>query len=207
MSLEAMEDKITNNQVKAADVDTFIADQLEKLRKFYDSLGPADSIVHTDDIEVSDIAGAMNAQGLGALNSVIDLLNNQLTLACKSVPILMGINNSTSETHANRQWENYMGTIRSCNQTLKDSLDRSFTNALRYQGIQDKVIFHFRELSVTTAMLQAQAEGLVLDNIDKGLNMNIRAVNAEGKEVPGENVELMSTEDAKKRWKEMEDLR
>lgn len=204
---DAMENKIANNRVSPGEVDAFIQEQLEKLRRFYDQLNPSDSLVHTSDIEISDIAGAMNAQGLGALNAVIDLLRNQLTLACKSVPILMGINNSTSETHANRQWENYMGTIRSCQRTLADSLNRIFTLALRYQGIQDKVMFHFRELSVTTAMIQSQAEGLVLDNIDKALNMRIRTTDAEGKEVPGDPIELMSEEQAKSRWKEMEDLR
>ena len=203
----AMDDMLARNQVKQEEVDTFIADKLDELRRLYDQLSPSDSIVHTSDILVDSISGAMNAQGLGALNSVIDLLRNQLTLSCKSVPILMGINNSTSETHANRQWENYMGTIRSCQRTLADKLDRTFTLALRYQGIQAKVKFHFRELSVTTAQILAQAEGLVLDNVDKALNMNVRTVNAEGKEVPGEVIELMTPDQAKARWREMEELR
>ena len=207
--VEQMNKKVANNafQLGTDEADDFIEEQLDRLRTFYDQLGPADSIVHTSDVEVDDISGSMNAQGLGALNSVIDLLRNQLTLACKSVPILMGINNSTSETHANRQWENYMGTIRSCQRTLVDKLDRIFTLALRYQGIQDRVKFQFRELSATTAMILAQTEIASLESIDKALNMNIRTMNADGKEVIGTPVELMTPEQAKERWQQVEELR
>ena len=207
--VEQMNKKVANNafQLGTDEADDFIEQQLDRLRTFYDQLGPADSIVHTSDVDVDDISGSMNAQGLGALNSVIDLLRNQLTLACKSVPILMGINNSTSETHANRQWENYMGTIRSCQRTLVDKLDSIFTLALRYQGIQDRVKFQFRELSATTAMILAQTEIAALESIDKAINMNIRKMDAEGREVIGEPVELMTPEQAKQRWQQVEELR
>ena len=149
----------------------------------------------------------MNAQGLGALSSVIDLLRNDLTLACKSIPILMGINNSTSETHANRQWENYMATIRSCQQTLATSLNKSFSLALRYQGIQDKVRFQFRELSATTAMTLAQTDIATLEVIDKAINMSKKGINSEGKEIILEEVQLMTPEQAQTRWSRVEELR
>ena len=208
--IDMMNDKMRRAGISGNDpdeVDAFIEKQLDRLRTFYDQLNPSDSIVHTSDIDVGDIAGAMNAQGLGALNAVIDLLRNQLTLACKSVPILMGINNSTSETHANRQWENYMGTIRSCQRTLVDKLDKIFTLALRYQGIQDRVKFQFRELSATTAMILAQTEIATLESLDKALNMSIKTTDENGREMIGTPVDLMTPEQAKERWQQVGDLR
>ena len=205
--LEKMQQKAAAAGIKQNEYDDFIQEQLEKIRVLYDQLHPSDSLAHTDDLEISDIGGAMNAQGLGALNSVIDLLRNDLTMACKTIPILMGINNSTSETHANRQWENYMGSIRSCQRTLKDKLDETFTLALRYQGIQDKVSFHFRELSITTAMMQADTEIKALEVIDKALNMAITNINAEGREIIEDRIEVMTKDEAIIYWKSIQELK
>ena len=207
LDMEKMRQKAASEKIPPNEMDEWLAEQMEKIRKFYDDLNPSDSFMHTDDISVEDISGAMNAQGLGALSSVIDLLRNDLTLACKSIPILMGINNSTSETHANRQWENYMATIRSCQQTLAASLNKTFTLALRYQGIQDNVRFQFRELSATTAMMLAQTDISTLEVIDKALNMSIKGINAEGKETIEEEVPLMTKEEALTRWSRIEELR
>lgn len=204
---EVMDRKIKANAVKPADVDAFIGKRIEEIRKYYDSLEPNDSLAHTSDIEIKDIGGALNTEGLGAINAVIDWLNNQLTLSCKSVPILMGVNNSTSETHANRQWENYMATIRSCQRKLAEKLNQIFTLALRYQGIQDKVTFHFQELSITTAMNMAIYQKQVLDNIDAALNMGVRGLNSEGKEVVTDPVPLMTSEEAMKEWQTTRRLR
>ena len=207
MDMEKMQLKASREKIPPQEMDAWLAEQMEKIRKFYDELNPSDSFMHTDDITVDDISGAMNSEGLGALSSVIDLLRNDLTLACKSIPILMGINNSTSETHANRQWENYMATIRSCQQTLATSLNKSFTLALRYQGIQDTVNFQFRELSATTAMMLAQTDIATLEVIDKAVNMRRTGLNAEGKETIEEEMPLMTQEEARIRWSRVEELR
>lgn len=207
LDMEKMMQKAAREKIPITEMDEWLAKQMERIRKFYDELNPSDSFMHTDDVTVEDISGAMNSQGLGALSSVIDLLRNDLTLACKSIPILMGINNSTSETHANRQWENYMGTIRSCQLTLATSLNKSFTLALRYQGIQDNVRFQFRELSATTAMMLAQTDIATLEVIDKALNMRRTGIDAEGRETIAEEVPLMTNEEAMNRWRRVEELR
>ena len=68
--LEKMQQKAAAAGIKQNEYDDFIQEQLEKIRVLYDQLHPSDSLAHTDDLEISDIGGAMNAQGLGALNSV-----------------------------------------------------------------------------------------------------------------------------------------
>lgn len=204
---EIMTEKIKRNNIKPGDVDAFIQSQIEKIRQYYDQLGPSDSIAHTSDIEVGDIGGSLNTEGMGSINTIIDWLNNQLTLACKTVPILMGISNSTSETHANRQWENFMATIRSCQRSLIEILNYIFTLALRYQGIQAKVYWQFQELSLTTAINQAIYQKQSLDNIEKALNMHIKGMNAEGKETIQEPVPLMTADEALAEWRQVRELR
>ena len=204
---EAMQTKIEKNRVEPGEVDAFIESQLTKLREYYDKLGPNDSIAHTSDIEIGDIGGALTTQGLGSLNSIIDWLNNQITLACKTVPILMGINNSTSETHANRQWENYMATIRSFQRSNIRMLEYQFNRSYQYQGIQDKIKFQFQELSLTTALNQAVYEQQKLQNIDDALNMHVRGVSPEGREIIAKPVPLMTEEEALLEWEQTRELR
>ena len=204
---EVMQEKIDRNRVEPGEVDAFIQTQLDKLREYYDQLGPNDSIAHTSDILVDDIGGALNTEGLGSLNAIIDWLNNQLTLACKTVPILMGINNSTSETHANRQWENYMATIRSVQRSMTYMLEYQFNRMHRVLGIQDRHIFQFQELSLTTAINQAVYENQKLANIEKALNMHVKGMDAEGKETIETPVPLMTPEEAALEWQQTRELR
>lgn len=100
-----------------------------------------------------------------------------------------------------------MATIRSCQQTLAASLNKSFSLGLRYQGIQDKVQFQFRELSATTAMMLAQTDIATLEVIDKAVNMSKKGVNAEGREIILEEIPLMTPEQARTRWSRVEELR
>lgn len=172
IDLEQLNQRIQQGILTPAEVDAFISQEIEGIRQYYASLGPDDAYVHTSDISVNDVSGSLNTSALTAVESVISLLQNQLTLACKTIPILMGINNSTSETHANRQWEDYMAAIRSCQRSLARALGKAFTLVLQYNGIQDKVIFKFSELSVMTALQFEQMRAVAISNIRNLLGEN-----------------------------------
>ena len=224
LDLEMLDQRIQKGILTPAEVNAFINQEIENVRSYYATLGPDDAYVHTSDIVVSDVSGSLNTSALSAIDAVIMVLQNQITLACKTIPILMGINNSTSETHANRQWEDYMAMIRSCQRALARALGKAFTLVLRYQGIQDKVIFKFSELSVMTALQYEQMRAVAVSNVRNllGENGGGTATNPgePGQENPfgpgggmpnspngGGLTPLISVEEAKQEIRRLEELR
>ena len=227
IDLEQLEKRMQQGILSASEVNAFISQEIENIRQYYSNLGPDDAYVHTSDISVNDVSGSLNTSGLGAVESIISILQNQLTLACKTIPILMGINNSTSETHANRQWEDYMAAIRSCQRSLSRALGRAFNLVLQYNGIQEKVEFKFSELSVLTALQFEQMRAVAISNIrnllgESGGSSDGMNPGEAGKENPfgpgggmpagqglngGGMTPLIEVEEAKRMVRELEELR
>jgi len=224
LDLEMLDKRIQQGMLSPAEVNAFVSQEIENIRQYYASLDPDDAYVHTSDITVNDVSGSLNTSGLSAVESIIMILQNQLTLACKTIPILMGINNSTSETHANRQWEDYMAAIRSCQRSLSRALGRAFSLVLQYTGIQEKCEFKFAELSVMTAMQYEQMRAVAISNIRNllgeggGGNNNVNPGEAgqpnpfgPGGGMPqggnGVMTPLITVEDARRMVRELEELR
>lgn len=130
----------------------------------YRSLQPDDAYVHPDLIQVNRPVGTVDSSSLGAVDGVIKALERMSVRALKTLPLLMGTTEGTSEAQANRQWELYAAGIKSLQHYLEAMLERLLGLALQAQGMQATVQFRFAELRASEWFRDAQTERLEIDN-------------------------------------------
>lgn len=151
----------------AQDADKFrewVEAAIDEVEDTYGALEPDDAFVHADTIEVNQPVGTLNASSLGAVDSIIRAVERSLVRALKTMPLLLGINEATTETHANRQWEIYVAMIRSLQHNAETVLERLLGLALQLQGIQADVSVSFAEIRASERLRDAQAEALEIAN-------------------------------------------
>lgn len=130
----------------------------------YAELEPDDAYVHTDVVTVNRPVGAVDSSSLGAIDGLIAALERMATRALKSMPIMMGLSESNTETQANRQYEIYAAGIKSIQHYAETTLERLLTLALEAQGIQASVEFRFAEMRAAEALRDAQTEAMQIQN-------------------------------------------
>jgi hypothetical protein len=174
MDFEKLRNLLTEEVL--SDVDKFnevVEKMTEQVTKHYASLEPDDAYVHSTVIEVKQPVGAVDSRSLGAVEGLIRSLERMAVRSVKSMPLLFGISESTTETHANRQWEIHVAGIKSIQHLVEFVLERLCGLGLRARGIAAVVDFKFAELRAAEMMRDAQTEGLRINNAvrkrDEGL--------------------------------------
>jgi len=119
---------------------------LNEVMAEYAGLEPDDAYGHTDAVKVNMAPGAIDASSLRGVEPVIAALERMLVKALKTMPLMMGATDNTSEANANRQWEIYAAGIKSLQQLAEALLERLFTLALQVQGVAATVRVRFAEL-------------------------------------------------------------
>lgn len=137
---------------------------VDEVVKAYSNLEPDDAYVHTDVVTVNRPVGAVDASSLGAIDTLIQALERMATRALKSMPLMMGLDRSTSETNSNREYEIFAAGIKSIQHYAETLLERLLTLALEAQGIQASVEFRFAELRAAEELRDAQTETMKIAN-------------------------------------------
>lgn len=133
----------------------------------YAKLEPDDAYVHTSAVTVNKPVGAVDSSSLGAVDALIKTCERMAMRALKTMPLMMGLDQSTNETDSNRQWEIFAAGIKSIQHYIETTLSRLFTLALEAQGIQGVVEFKLAELRAAEELRDAQTEMMRLQNIEK----------------------------------------
>ncbi len=94
------------------------------------------------------------------MDGLIEALERLSMRALKSMPLLMGLAQSSNETQANREWEVYAAGIKSIQHPCETLLSKQFRLALECQGIQADVAFQFGELRAAELLRDAQVLAL-----------------------------------------------
>lgn len=136
----------------------WVDDAIAEVEEILAALEPDEAFVHTDVFEMKDPKGVIDARSLGAVEGIIKALERMAVRALKSFPLAFGINEGTSETHANRQWEMLVAGIKSIQQLCETLLERLLTIALQVQGIAATVQVRFAELRAAELLRDAQVE-------------------------------------------------
>lgn len=136
----------------------------EDVRRSYAELEPDDAYVHPSLVKVNRPVGAVDASALGGIDGLIRALERMAVRALKTMPLLMGNNEATSETHANRQWEVMAAGIKSLQHTCESLLEHLLGVALEAQGIKATVEFRFAELRASELMRDAMTQTTVQTN-------------------------------------------
>lgn len=144
----------------------WIDEVINEVCRVYGSLEPDDAYVHTDVVQVNGGKGTLGIGGGGMqfIGNIISTLERMTTRALKTMPLLMGYQEGTTETLANRQWEVHVAGIKSIQHLAENTLERMFTLALRAQGINANVQWRFAELRASEMLRDAQVEAMNISN-------------------------------------------
>jgi hypothetical protein len=124
----------------------FVQHVTQQVKDAYAQLQPDDAYIHTDNITVNRPVGTLDSSMLGAVDGLIRALERMATRALKSMPLLMGINEGTTETLANRQWEVHAAGIKALQHLCEGLLEHLLSLAMQAQGQPYRVQWRFAEL-------------------------------------------------------------
>jgi hypothetical protein len=137
---------------------------IKEIEDAYAKLEPDDAYVSTDVVDVKNPVGVVDSRSLGAVEGIIRALERQAVRALKTMPLLMGINEATSETHANRQWEIYISGIKSLQHLCEQLLETDFGLVVQAQGIAAVIEMRFAEVRASEEMRDALVEEKKINN-------------------------------------------
>lgn len=140
---------------------------IAEVQSAYDSLQPDDAFVHTDVITVNKPTGAVSTQALSAVDGLIRALERLLARAVKSMPLLMGNLDGSSEANANRQWELQAAGVKAIQHLSETALSDHATMVCEAGGIAAQVVWKFHELRAAELYRDAMTTGLRTDNAVK----------------------------------------
>jgi hypothetical protein len=142
----------------AEQIREWINTAIKEIEDVYGNLKPDQAYVHTDVVEMKDPKGVIDSKSLGAVDGIITGLERMAMRGLKTFSVMFGINEGTSETHANRQWEIMAAGIKSVQQLVETLLEALLGLALQVQGILATVEFRCAELRAAELLRDAQVE-------------------------------------------------
>jgi len=141
-----------------------VGDLVDQVSSAYAQLQPDDAYIHTSNVNVNRPVGAVDSSSLAGIDSIITALERMSARASKTMPLLLGITESTGDVQSTRQYEIFVTGIKSIQHYAETMLNRLFTLALEAQGIQAKVSFVFAELRAAEMLRDAQTETMQINN-------------------------------------------
>jgi len=127
---------------------------VEKLKAsdniFYDAAG---------DLKMLESASAFRA-----LAPAIEYLRQRIVQSLKTLPTLMGINDGSTQTYTTVEWAIYAAGLESMRSIVVNVLCRCAQLHLRLLGLNLKAIAKVKPIRTTDGMIEAQAEGLRIQN-------------------------------------------
>ncbi len=130
------------------------------VEEVYSSLEPDDTYVHSDSIEVRDPVGTVSADSLDAIEALFKAIERMMVRALKTMPILLGTDQSRSETQANREWEIYAKGIETVQHWVESGFEYICNMRLRAAGSQARAQLRFAQFRAAEAMRDAQVDML-----------------------------------------------
>ena len=138
---------------------------LDEVREEYKKLEPDDVFTHTSHITFGKAVGTNEGFAFSGLAEIIRVLERRVIRALKSQPLLMGSNESVTETHAVKQWEIYGVSITSVTGLVARSISQLLSVALQARGILAEIELVFEQFRDAERIRQAQADHQELTNL------------------------------------------
>lgn len=147
-----------------ATFDEYVAAAVQAVKTAYAALEPDDAFIHSDMIVINDPAGTISSDSIGAIDQIIEKLERMAARALKTNSLMMGNDESASETDSNRRWEIHVAGVKSLQHYCENMLESLLTLGLEAQGIQARVEFRFAELRAAEELRDAQVAQLKIAN-------------------------------------------
>ncbi|GAB6743565.1 hypothetical protein bcgnr5412_59020 [Bacillus cereus] len=145
-------------QGDAEAVQQYVTNYIAEVQKMMSELKPDDDFFHTDSVTV-EMTGGIQGKSMD-ITKVIDVINQRVTTALKQLPILLGRNEGTTETHGTIQWQIYVAGIENMQRGIKRLLERAYNVALQVHGKQSKARLTFNSIRVNDREKEANAENI-----------------------------------------------
>lgn len=130
----------------------FLDETIDTLRDMLENLQPDESLVTTDAVEMTSPGGALSDKSIDSADAMLRAIQRLIIVGGKTMPLLMASNEAVSETHANRQWEIHVATVRTLQHIVESFIERLLGVGLRAAGIQGRVELRFAELRKSERM-------------------------------------------------------
>ncbi|HHB3508222.1 TPA: phage minor head protein [Bacillus cereus] len=145
-------------QGDAEAVQQYVTKYITEVQRMMSELEPDDDFFHTDSVNVT-MTGGIQGKSMD-ITKVIDVINQRVTTALKQLPILLGRNEGTTETHGTIQWQIYVAGIENMQRGIKRLLERAYNVALQVHGKQSKARLTFNSIRVNDREKEANAENI-----------------------------------------------
>ncbi|UDM72403.1 phage minor head protein [Vagococcus fluvialis] len=143
-------------------VQEFVDSYMDGVFSQFEELEADDDFLHDDSAKVQTVGGT-NGKSMDS-KSLIEIINQQVVTSLKQLPILLGRNESTTETHGSIQWEIHVAGVKSIQNVTKRLLEKAYTVALRVQGNQSTVKITFNDVRTKDRAQEANAEAIEINN-------------------------------------------
>jgi hypothetical protein len=123
----------------------------------YEALQVDDTFVHYDWVDIGMVGGAA---GVGAFDfaSLEKILSRQLNSALKTLPILLGINETTSETHGSIQWQIQSQGVAALQRLIKRVIEKLANTSLLIAGYQAHSKVEYEKIRTVDRLFEAQSD-------------------------------------------------
>ena len=153
------------------DFTKWAGEQLSAIVRDYENLQVDDTFVHYDFVEVQILHGTSPNFDFDKLESVLE---RQLNQALKTLPILSGILDSTTESHGSVQWQIQVATITTLRKLVKRMLERMANVSLELAGFQAHCRVEYDEIRTVDRLYEAQSELFETKTLEEHLKMGWR---------------------------------
>lgn len=172
MNLERLQNLYQQLKAESPEMASFgewAAAQKNNIIELYAALKPHQAFVHSDDVTVNPHPGALNAQSLGMLEGIMDVLQRQAANGLKSNSLLQNFSSSSNwgDQQSVIKWEVYTEGVGSIQETIIYPLSSHFNYGLRVEGIDNRVILRFGEVNESQAYRRAETRQIEIDNVLK----------------------------------------
>lgn len=141
---------------KDADLVAWMKRQLQAIVSDYNSLQVDDTYVHYDWIDVG-MVGPNYAASSFDFKGLESILTRQINSALKSLPILTGYNETTSETHGSIQWEIQVANILALRRQIKRVIEKLGNASLQIAGFAAHAKLVYKPIRTTDRKFEAES--------------------------------------------------
>lgn len=123
----------------------------------YETLQVDDTFVHYDWVDIKMVGGAA---GVGAFDfkGLEAILTRSVNSALKTLPILLGINETTSETHGSIQWQIQVQGVSALQRLIKRTIEKLANASLAIKGMQAHAKVEYEKIRTVDRLFEAQAD-------------------------------------------------
>lgn len=123
----------------------------------YESLQVDDTFVHYDWVDIKMVGGSA---GVGAFDfaALEKILSRSVNSALKTLPILLGINETTSETHGSIQWQIQVQGVSALQRLIKRTIEKLADASLAIKGLPAHAKVEYQRIRTVDRLFEAQAD-------------------------------------------------